>query len=108
MMKDARETADLAGFLICLCLGFTFAFKVLIPTLHDVQMEMMKYLFGVGFGFGIGVCFYLIWVPIHHFICRGFDMLGTLLEWVVKKVNKPDKKILTQGGGNEEEGGHDE
>jgi hypothetical protein len=64
MTRDERETVELSAFLICLCLGFTFAFKWVLPALQDVQMEMMKYLFGVGFGFGTGICFFLIWLPV--------------------------------------------
>ncbi|MGK5083416.1 hypothetical protein WDW37_08915 [Bdellovibrionota bacterium FG-1] len=88
MMKDIRETADLAGFLICLCLGFTFSFEVMIPTLRDIQVEMMKYLFGVGLGFGLGVCFYLIWVPIQHLIGIALEKFGAFLDSRGKKPGK--------------------
>ena len=101
MMKNARETADLSGFLICLCLGFTFSFKVMIPGLVEVQMEMMKYLFGVGFGFGLGVCFYLIWVRIQHLIYAAYERWGAYLDSREEKPAKGAVKATSKRGPEE-------
>lgn len=92
MMRDGRETAELSGFLICLCLGFTFSFEVLIPGLRDVQMEMMKYLFGVGFGFGLGVCFYLIWTSLTHLIGHAYGKFWAYRESRAEKSAKRNSK----------------
>ena len=102
-MRNARETADLSGFLICLCLGFAFSFEVLIPGLQGVDMQMMKYLFGVGFGFGLGVCFYLIWIPIQRFI---EEVYGGLCAWLESRSGKSGKGLVKGQGGDPSGGAH--
>ena len=103
-MRDAHETADLSGFLICLSLGLGFSFQVLIPALREVQMETIKYLFGVGFGFGLGVCLYLIWVPIQHLMGKAFQRISIFLDSLVEKSNQrnlKNQKQQNEGGQNE-------
>lgn len=100
-MRDGRGTADLAAFLICLCLGFTFSFEVLIPGLRDIQMEMMRYLFGVGFGFGLGVCFYLITASLLHLISHAYERFWTFQESRAEKSAQGKSKRRSPSSGED-------
>jgi hypothetical protein len=91
-MRTAKDTAEVASFLICLCLGFTVSFGWVLPAIRDVQMELMKHLFAVSFGFGIGVCFFLIYLPIQDLVVSAFKTIAAKIDAVDEMKQAKQKK----------------
>ena len=95
-MRSAREAAELAAFLVCLCLGFTFSFVWVLPTLRDVPVEFMKHICAVGMGFGLGVCFFLIYLPIQDVVLTGWEKLAS---WIDSRDEARAEKETKKKGG---------
>ncbi len=97
-MRSGRETAEIAAFLICLCLGFTFSFVWVLPALRDVPVELMKHLCALSLGFGLGMCFFLIYLPIQDLVLMGWKKLADKIDSREQaKVNKSNKEIKKGG-----------